>query len=79
MYVNKHIISCVHIIFAVLYYTCCIDPPLQVATMKMDDPSDCLAKFKANKWLGLILFTGIVTGNLLKNKKHNSINTIPTK
>jgi len=69
----------VQIIFAALYYTCCVDPLLQVATMRMDDPSDCLAKFKANKWLGLILFSGIVASNLLKNKKYNSVNTISTK
>jgi len=42
--------------------------------MKMDNPPDCLAKFKANKWLGLILFAGIVASNLLKKKQQNNVN-----
>ncbi|XP_065889510.1 4-hydroxybenzoate polyprenyltransferase, mitochondrial-like isoform X2 [Dysidea avara] len=44
----------------------------QVGTMKMDNPSDCMAKFKANKWLGLLLVTGIMTSNLLKKKQRDN-------
>jgi len=32
----------------------------QAATVDVDSPSDCLAKFKSNKWFGLILLLGIV-------------------
>ena len=32
----------------------------QSATVDIDSPSDCLAKFKSNKWFGLILLAGIV-------------------
>ena len=36
----------------------------QVATVDLDDPADCLAKFRANRWLGWILLFGIVFGRL---------------
>ncbi|WP_119462146.1 4-hydroxybenzoate octaprenyltransferase [Rhodospirillaceae bacterium SYSU D60014] len=32
--------------------------------VKLDDPHDCLTKFRANRWLGWILLTGIVLGRL---------------
>jgi 4-hydroxybenzoate polyprenyltransferase len=32
----------------------------QAATAKLDDPADCLAKFRSNFWFGLIVFVGIV-------------------
>ncbi len=32
----------------------------QAATVDTDSPRDCLAKFKSNKWFGLILLAGIV-------------------
>ncbi|UCH73749.1 MAG: 4-hydroxybenzoate octaprenyltransferase [Rhodospirillales bacterium] len=32
----------------------------QAATVDIDSPRDCLAKFKSNKWFGLILLAGIV-------------------
>ncbi|HEM46172.1 MAG TPA: 4-hydroxybenzoate octaprenyltransferase [Alphaproteobacteria bacterium] len=32
----------------------------QAADVDIDDPRDCLAKFKSNKWFGLILLAGIV-------------------
>ncbi len=32
----------------------------QIGAVDMKAPADCLAKFRANKWLGLILFAGIV-------------------
>ena len=32
----------------------------QAATLKIDAPGDCLAKFKLNFWVGAVLFAGIV-------------------
>jgi 4-hydroxybenzoate polyprenyltransferase len=32
----------------------------QAADVNIDSPNDCLAKFKSNKWFGLILFAGII-------------------
>ncbi len=32
----------------------------QAARVDIDSPGDCLAKFKSNKWFGLILLAGIV-------------------
>ena len=32
----------------------------QIVMVDMDSPADCLAKFRANRWLGLILFAGIL-------------------
>lgn len=34
----------------------------QILAVDIDDPADCLAKFRANRWLGLILFVGILAG-----------------
>lgn len=34
--------------------------------MDLSKSSDCLSKFKSNKWLGLILFASIVGGTLVK-------------
>ena len=42
--------------------------------MKMDNPADCMAKFKANTWLGLLLLAGIMTGTLYKKKQHDDVN-----
>jgi 4-hydroxybenzoate polyprenyltransferase len=36
----------------------------QAAFARLDDPADCLAKFKANFWAGLALFAGIVAGQV---------------
>jgi 4-hydroxybenzoate polyprenyltransferase len=36
----------------------------QIAAVDFDDPADCLAKFRANRWLGWILLIGIVLGRL---------------
>jgi 4-hydroxybenzoate polyprenyltransferase len=36
----------------------------QVAAVKIDDPSDCLAKFKSNRIVGWALFLGLVAGTL---------------
>ena len=32
----------------------------QIKAVDMESPADCLAKFRANRWLGLILFAGIL-------------------
>jgi 4-hydroxybenzoate polyprenyltransferase len=36
----------------------------QTATTDLDDPADCLATFRANRHIGLIVFAGIVGGRL---------------
>ncbi len=36
----------------------------QIALLKPHDPADCLAKFKANAWLGLLLTAAIIAGHL---------------
>ena len=38
----------------------------QAAAVDIDSPPDCLAKFKSNKWLGLILFAAILAGQLAR-------------
>jgi len=37
----------------------------QAATLKIDQPGDCLIKFRSNQWAGLILALAIVAGKLL--------------
>ncbi len=37
----------------------------QTAAVDFDDPADCLAKFRANRWIGWILLLGIVLARLL--------------
>ena len=37
----------------------------QTWRVRIDDPADCLAKFKANGWIGLAVFTGIVAARAL--------------
>lgn len=36
----------------------------QAADVDLDDPRDCLAKFRSNRWIGWILLAGIVLGRL---------------
>jgi 4-hydroxybenzoate polyprenyltransferase len=38
----------------------------QILTVDLDDPSDCLAKFRSNRWIGWILLVGIVAGRLVR-------------
>ncbi|KAB7494830.1 4-hydroxybenzoate polyprenyltransferase, mitochondrial [Armadillidium nasatum] len=40
----------------------------QIVTVNIDDGEDCGQKFRSNRHVGLILFTGIIGGNLLKHK-----------
>lgn len=37
----------------------------QVALVDLADPADCLAKFRANRWVGWTLFAGLVLGRAL--------------
>ena len=36
----------------------------QVTGLDLDDPKDCLAKFKSNQLIGLLVFAAIVLGQL---------------
>jgi 4-hydroxybenzoate polyprenyltransferase len=38
----------------------------QILTVELDDPADCLAKFRSNRWIGWLLVIGIVAGQLLR-------------
>lgn len=49
---------------------------LQVYTLKIDNPGDCGRKFVSNKTVGLILFLGILFGNLLKEKPRPDIPSV---
>jgi 4-hydroxybenzoate polyprenyltransferase len=37
----------------------------QIVAVDLDDPADCLAKFRSNRWIGWILLIGIIVGPLL--------------
>jgi 4-hydroxybenzoate polyprenyltransferase len=37
----------------------------QAATVRTDDPADCLAKFRANRWTGWLMLAGIVASRVL--------------
>jgi 4-hydroxybenzoate polyprenyltransferase len=40
----------------------------QIFAVDFDDPADCLTKFRANRWLGWILFFGIILGRVLAGR-----------
>ncbi|KAF5297095.1 hypothetical protein FQA39_LY02675 [Lamprigera yunnana] len=44
----------------------------QIVTLNIDNVQNCASNFTSNVNVGLILFCGIVLGNLLKKKKENS-------
>ncbi|KAK0417980.1 hypothetical protein QR680_013309 [Steinernema hermaphroditum] len=44
----------------------------QVGTLKINNGEDCWSKFRTNQWLGLIMFLGIVAGNLCKPQEDSS-------
>lgn len=46
-------------------YKCC---DLQIYFLDINKPEDCWKKFASNRNLGLLLFLGIVLGNLWKKK-----------
>jgi 4-hydroxybenzoate polyprenyltransferase len=35
----------------------------QGARVSTDSPGDCLAKFRSNRWVGWLLFAGIIAGH----------------
>jgi 4-hydroxybenzoate polyprenyltransferase len=37
----------------------------QAATVRVDDPADCLAKFRANRWTGWLVLVGIVAARVV--------------
>ncbi len=37
----------------------------QIVAVDLDDPADCLAKFRSNRWIGWIFLVGIIVGPLL--------------
>lgn len=41
----------------------------QIVTLNIDNPADCASKFISNAQVGLILFCGVVLGNLLRKDK----------
>lgn len=46
----------------------------QLYSLDINNPSDCSGKFVSNQRVGLILFTGIVVGTLLKSKEKRKEN-----
>ena len=44
---------------------------LQIKTVDLSNSADCLSKFKSSKWLGLLLFAGIVGGTVLKESSNS--------
>ena len=38
----------------------------QILTVELDDPADCLAKFRSNRWIGWLLLIGIIAGQWLR-------------
>jgi len=38
----------------------------QILTVELDDPADCLAKFRSNRWIGWLLLIGIIAGQLAR-------------
>ncbi|XP_043917052.1 4-hydroxybenzoate polyprenyltransferase, mitochondrial [Protopterus annectens] len=47
----------------------------QVYTLDMNDPENCWKKFTSNRSLGLLLFVGIVLGNLWRKEKEHQPTT----
>ncbi|KAG8196981.1 hypothetical protein JTE90_013131 [Oedothorax gibbosus] len=45
----------------------------QIASLNINDPQSCWAAFKANRKIGLVLFLGIVGGNLAKEIKDSNV------
>jgi 4-hydroxybenzoate polyprenyltransferase len=35
----------------------------QIASLKPHDPADCLAKFKANAWVGVLMTVAVIAGH----------------
>lgn len=47
----------------------------QIYAVDINRPEDCWKKFASNRNLGLLLFFGIVTGNLLKKRNDHQYET----
>ncbi|KAM9236137.1 4-hydroxybenzoate polyprenyltransferase, mitochondrial [Leptosomus discolor] len=45
----------------------------QIYTLNIDKPEDCWKKFASNRTVGVLLFTGIVLGNLWKQKDSKNV------
>ncbi|XP_015127056.1 4-hydroxybenzoate polyprenyltransferase, mitochondrial [Diachasma alloeum] len=45
----------------------------QISTLEINNPKDCARKFISNSTIGLILFAGIVLGNLVKKPRENQL------
>lgn len=52
--------------YSVLMHHCVV---LQIYTLDIHRPEDCWNKFASSRTVGLIVFLGIVLGNLWKEKK----------
>uniref|UniRef100_A0A8C8RHH2 4-hydroxybenzoate polyprenyltransferase, mitochondrial n=1 Tax=Pelusios castaneus TaxID=367368 RepID=A0A8C8RHH2_9SAUR len=50
----------------------------QIYTLDIHKPEDCWKKFTSNRTVGLLLFIGIVTGNLWKRKNPEETNAVNT-
>ncbi|XP_005292160.1 4-hydroxybenzoate polyprenyltransferase, mitochondrial isoform X1 [Chrysemys picta bellii] len=50
----------------------------QIYTLDIHKPEDCWKKFTSNRTIGLLLFIGIITGNLWKRKNPKEMNAIST-
>lgn len=45
----------------------------QLYTLNINNPVDCSMTFVSNRNVGLLLFVGIVMGNLFKRKEENNV------
>ena len=45
----------------------------QIKAVDLNDPADCLAKFRANRWIGWMLLAGIIAGNIWFRTMQNGI------
>ena len=36
----------------------------QIKAVNLDDPADCLTKFRANRWIGWMLLSGLIFGGI---------------
>jgi len=47
----------------------------QISTLDIDNREDCAQKFLSNRWIGLLIFSGIVLGTLCKPQETHPIRT----
>lgn len=53
-------------------------PLLQIYTLDINKPEDCWQKFVSNRNLGLLLFLGIIAGNLWKERRDSLLQSEET-